>query len=80
VVDAADIVKLRGLIERHAGLTGSPRARWILENWERLLPKFVKVFPHEYKRALGVARAAERRAAPPPPIAAEPAAQEVLRG
>ena len=37
-------------------LTGSPRAKWILENWDEMLPKFVKVFPHEYKRVLGVAR------------------------
>ena len=35
-------------------LTGSPRARWILDNWDEMLPKFVKVFPHEYKRVLGV--------------------------
>jgi hypothetical protein len=27
-----------------------------LENWGSLLPKFVKVFPHEYKRVLGVKR------------------------
>ena len=36
--------------------TGSPRGNWILDNFEALLPKFVKVFPHEYKRVLGVAR------------------------
>ena len=27
-----------------------------LENWEATLPKFVKVFPHEYKRVLGIPR------------------------
>jgi ferredoxin len=37
-------------------LTGSPQAKWILENWEATLPKFVKVFPHEYKRVLGIPR------------------------
>jgi glutamate synthase domain-containing protein 3 len=36
--------------------TGSPRGQWILENWESMLEKFVKVFPHEYKRVLGVPR------------------------
>ena len=40
------------LIARHVELTGSPRAKWILESWEQMLPKFVKVFPHEYKRVL----------------------------
>jgi glutamate synthase domain-containing protein 3 len=46
---------LEFLIARHAELTGSPRARWILDNWETMLPKFIKVFPHEYKRVLGAA-------------------------
>src|SRR5205807_6522157 len=40
------------LISRHAEFTASPRARWILENWEQMLPKFVKIFPHEYRRTL----------------------------
>ncbi len=59
VSDEADIELLRGLIAKHAELTGSPRAEWILENWAGMLPKFVKVFPHEYKRVLGVQRQAE---------------------
>jgi glutamate synthase domain-containing protein 3 len=57
--DTADIQLLHGLIERHLELTGSPRAEWVLENWASMLAKFVKVFPHEYKRVLGIARAAE---------------------
>jgi glutamate synthase domain-containing protein 3 len=40
------------LISRHAEATGSPRARWVLDSWEQLLPKFKKVFPHEYRRVL----------------------------
>jgi glutamate synthase domain-containing protein 3 len=51
----------------------------VLENWDALLPRFVKVFPQEYKRVLGVTREAEQALGPPPP-AAEPVAQEVLRG
>jgi len=78
VVDPADVRKLSELILRHLNLTGSPRAKWVLENWDALLPKFVKVFPQEYKRVLGVTRAEERAPAPPP--AAEPVAQEVVRG
>ena len=53
-----DTEELRYWIARHAELTGSPRANWILENWDATLPKFVKVFPHEYKRVLGVKRQA----------------------
>jgi glutamate synthase domain-containing protein 3 len=51
----ADLIQL--LTARHAELTGSPRAKWILDHWEAMLSKFVKVFPHEYKRVLGVQRA-----------------------
>lgn len=46
----ADMQAVRRLIEQHAEATASPRARWILENWGTMLPKFVKVFPHEIKR------------------------------
>jgi glutamate synthase domain-containing protein 3 len=54
VTEEEDIAKLRQLIAKHAELTGSPQAKWILDNWETTLPRFVKVFPHEYKRVLGV--------------------------
>ena len=56
VDDPQDIETLRYWIARHAEETGSVRGNWILDNFEALLPKFVKVFPHEYKRVLGVAR------------------------
>jgi glutamate synthase (NADPH) large chain len=57
-LEEKDIAELRYWIARHAEHTESPRANWILENWETVLPKFVKVFPHEYKRVLGVKRQA----------------------
>jgi glutamate synthase (NADPH/NADH) large chain len=56
VEDAGDAETLRYWIARHAEETGSPRANWILENWDTMLLKFVKVFPHEYKRVLNVNR------------------------
>jgi glutamate synthase (NADPH/NADH) large chain len=49
----ADEVILRRLVENHAVLTGSTRARLILDNWELARANFVKVFPNEYRRALG---------------------------
>jgi glutamate synthase domain-containing protein 3 len=49
----ADIEELKALIERHVRCTGSRRAARILEQWEASLPRFVKVFPMEYRRALG---------------------------
>jgi glutamate synthase (NADPH/NADH) large chain len=56
VSEQTDIQALHSLILRHVEATGSPRGQWILENWAAMLPKFIKVFPHEYKRVLGVAR------------------------
>jgi glutamate synthase (NADPH) large chain len=47
-----DDATLKGLIQRHLLYTGSERARRVLENWAGYLPKFVKVMPIEYKRAL----------------------------
>jgi len=43
---------VRDLITRHLELTGSRRAKWILDNWPEMLPRFIKVFPHEFKRVL----------------------------
>src|ERR1035437_9484979 len=49
-----DIPLLYDLISTHVELTQSPRGKWILESWEQMLPKFVKVFPREYKRVLAL--------------------------
>ena len=49
----ADTALLRSLIENHAKCTGSERAKTILANWSMWLPKFIKVMPTEYRRALG---------------------------
>jgi glutamate synthase domain-containing protein 3 len=56
----ADEELLRDLIERQFRYTGSFRAKAILENWEAHRPRFIKVMPHEYRRALQ--RMAEQRA------------------
>ncbi len=51
-LDQADEQALREHIEKHLRYTNSPRARHILDNWSRYLPKFTKVMPTEYRRAL----------------------------
>jgi glutamate synthase domain-containing protein 3 len=56
VSEPKDIEILHRMIKRHAELTDSPQANWVLKHWESTLPKFLKVFPHEYKRVLGVPR------------------------
>ena len=56
LLDEADVQTVHGLVIRHMELTASPRAKWMLENWHDLQPRFIKVFPHEFKRVLGVSR------------------------
>ncbi|HNN08337.1 MAG TPA: glutamate synthase-related protein, partial [Azospira sp.] len=48
----SDEEQLKDLVKRHAELTGSATAQGILANWDAYREKFVKVYPHEYKRAL----------------------------
>jgi glutamate synthase (NADPH) large chain len=57
----ADEVILKKLVEDHHRWTGSLRAREILDHWADSRARFVKVFPHEYKRALAE-RAAKAQA------------------
>jgi len=59
----ADEVILKDMIERHAKLTNSRRAGEILEKWADYRTRFVKIFPKEYRRALGELAAAKRKAA-----------------
>ena len=47
-----DAERLRQLIANHARLTGSTKAQAILDDWDATLPKFRKVMPVEYRRAL----------------------------
>jgi glutamate synthase (NADPH/NADH) large chain len=54
-----DALRLRLLIERHTHYTGSTRGRLILDNWHDYLPKFIKVMPVDYRRALQEMQAAQ---------------------
>ncbi len=36
---------VRGMVERHAELTGSPKAKQVLANWEENLPRFWQLVP-----------------------------------
>jgi glutamate synthase (NADPH/NADH) large chain len=56
-----DAERLRILIERHLLHTGSARAKYMLDNWEREVVNFVKVTPTDFRRALLELRA-ERQA------------------
>ncbi len=54
-----DEAQLKKLLEDHNRWTGSKRARELLDDWSNARAKFVKVFPIEYKRALGEMAAAK---------------------
>jgi glutamate synthase (NADPH/NADH) large chain len=54
-----DAARLYMLIAKHARFTASERAKTILDNWNSYLPKFKKVMPVEYRRALAELKAQE---------------------
>jgi len=66
-----DAERLRQLVENHARYTGSTRARAILDNWQEMLPKFRKVMPVEYRRALAEMEKAQQSEAEPLALAGE---------
>ncbi|CAI5975562.1 unnamed protein product [Closterium sp. NIES-65] len=52
VVEEADVLLLRSMIQQHQRYTKSKLAGEVLAEFEELLPKFVKVFPRDFKRVL----------------------------
>jgi glutamate synthase (ferredoxin) len=50
--DPVEIEELQGMIRAHLEHTGSARARQLLGDWERSVPKFQRVMPRDYKRVL----------------------------
>jgi glutamate synthase (NADPH) large chain len=49
----SDESTVKSLLERHVKFTGSKRGADVLKNWPDYRQRFVKVFPKEYRRALG---------------------------
>jgi glutamate synthase (NADPH) large chain len=60
LVDESEIWLVYGMIEDHVRHTQSPIGARILDNWELMVPHFVKVMPTDYKRVLQARRAARR--------------------
>jgi glutamate synthase (NADPH/NADH) large chain len=61
-----DAIRLRQLIGNHLHYTNSAVARRILDAWEDYLPKFVKVMPVDYRRALTDMQTRQSRPPQPP--------------
>ncbi len=58
-----DNERILQLVQNHFLHTGSTRAKEILDNWETFRPKFVKVMPVEYRKALEAMRSDRYNAA-----------------
>ncbi|MGG6268286.1 glutamate synthase large subunit [Leptolyngbya sp. AN03gr2] len=57
--DPEDIAIVRQMIQNHANLTHSHRAKELLEQWDEVRSRFVKVMPKDYKRVLQALKRAE---------------------
>jgi len=64
-----DTARLHMLISRHARFCGSRRAAQVLERWDDMLPRFRKVMPLEYRRALQELKSRETQQAAEPLLA-----------
>lgn len=58
LVEQEDIDEVKGMIERHAQYTGSELAKKVLNNWNIVLSRFVKVIPKDYKRMMAAIKRA----------------------
>ena len=79
LIEAPDVKILHDLITRHYELTNSGRARSILDNWSDVAPRFIKIFPHEFKRVLGVSRSRQPYI-PGEPVAVPELIEQVQHG
>lgn len=59
VEEDEDIMTLRMMIQQHQRHTNSKLAQEVLADLDNLLPKFIKVFPRDYKRVLASMKAQE---------------------
>src|SRR5262249_55369009 len=50
--DAEEIEMLRKMIRKHADYPKSDRAWKVLALWDEMVPKFVKVYPNDYRRVV----------------------------
>ncbi len=58
-LDQESISVVQGMLERHCAYTGSPVAKGVLDQWRRVVDKFVQVMPRDYARVLSEQRAKE---------------------
>ena len=59
--DDDEIAAVKVRIEKHVAYTGSKRGRAVLDDWNAVLDKFLKVMPEDYERVLNAMKRAEER-------------------
>ena len=64
VAEQEDQAELRLLIQRHLQYTGSANAQRVLDAWDAMLPKFVKVYPRDYRHVVEARKRAALQAVP----------------
>jgi glutamate synthase (NADPH/NADH) large chain len=79
LIEAPDVKIVRDLIARHYEFTNSRRARSILDSWSEVAPRFIKIFPHEFKRVLGISRSSQPYI-PGQPVAVPELVEQVQHG
>lgn len=57
----SDAQEVRDMIESHVEYTDSDKGRKVLNNWDSMISKFVKVMPKDYKRMLGAIERVEQK-------------------
>lgn len=75
VEEEDDILTVRMMIQQHQRHTGSQLAKEVLADFDSLLPKFIKVFPRDYKRILASVKAEDQVKAAAENAAKEPEVQ-----
>jgi glutamate synthase domain-containing protein 2/glutamate synthase domain-containing protein 3 len=52
LVLSEDVALVKSLLTKHVEWTGSAKAKQVLENWDAMQPKLVKVYPKDYRRVI----------------------------
>ena len=65
VKEEPDVIALRSLVEKHYRYTHSTVARQVLEQWDKVLSQFVKVYPLDYRRVIEEKKQAALKQATP---------------
>ena len=65
VTEKYDVAELKDIITEHVNVTGSPKGKEILDNFEEYLPKFKKVLPNDYAKMMQTMYAMEEKGMSP---------------